>query len=111
MSSPISMDALRAARWFAGKHRRIAAVRTVGAWWDGAVCVLDVEYADDDEAGDRYLVLAESLAWTPLLRSLVDAPLRGPAGRIELRPGPALGALLRGGDERVPSTDQSNTLV
>jgi maltokinase len=46
-----------------------------------------------------------------LLHALAKAPLEGPAGRIELRRGPALADLPGDGDERVPSTDQSNTLV
>jgi len=114
MSSPIDLHELRAARWFAGKHRRVAGVRAAGTFADGALTLADVAYADGG-APDRYLLLAPGLRWAPLLRALRDAPLPGDAAdRLELRAAPALDALLPAGadvPERVPSTDQTNTLV
>src|SRR3954452_7335954 len=101
MSSPISVDALRVARWFAGKHRRVASVRPVGWWADGALGVVDVAY-DDDGAGERYLVLADALGWRALLDDLLEAPVAGPAGRIELRSAPELSSLLAGDRQRIP---------
>lgn len=105
MSSPIDAEALREARWFAGKHRRIASVRTVADW--GVLAVARVHY-EDDAPPELYLLLGDDLRWADLLRA---APLTGPAGRIELRAAPGLDALLDGDAEAIPSTDQSNTLV
>ncbi|WP_051222291.1 hypothetical protein [Conexibacter woesei] len=105
MSSPIDVEALRAARWFAGKHRRIAGVRTVADW--GVLAVVRVGY-EDDAPPEQYLVLGDDLRWAELLRR---APLNGPDGRIELRASPMLKGLLDGDAEAIPSTDQSNTLV
>jgi maltokinase len=82
-------------RWFAGKGRPV--VRTVAAGSVGGLELVDVEYADGPP--ERYLVVPPDLAWARLLRAL-------PA-RLEL-----LGrAPLEGDGERVPSVDQSNTLV
>ena len=107
----IDLEALRAARWFAGKHRRVAAVTEAGAF-GGALALVDVAYGDGG-APERYLLPAEGLAWGALLATLARAPLTGAAGRIELRPAPALADLLPapGAAEHVPSTDQSNTLT
>lgn len=105
MSSPIDVEALREARWFAGKHRRIADVRAVAQW--PGLAVARVTY-DDTGAHELYLLPGDDLRWADLLR---DAPLTGPAGRIELRATSMLGSLLDGDDEAIPSTDQSNTLV
>ena len=79
MSSPIDVEALREARWFAGKHRRIAGVRAVADW--GVLGVAEVTY-DDGAESDMYLLLGDGLRWAQLL---AHAPLHGPAGRIELR--------------------------
>jgi maltokinase len=105
MSSPIDVEALREARWFAGKHRRIAAVRAVADW--GVLSVAEVTY-EDDGTSDMYLLLGEGLRWAELLRA---GRLDGPSGRIELRASPMLQSLLDGDAEAIPSTDQSNTLV
>jgi maltokinase len=105
MSSPIDLDELRAARWFAGKHRRIADVRAVADW--GVLRVAEVAY-EDDGPSERYLVLGDDLRWAELLRG---GRLTGPAGRVELRASPMLSSLLDGDAEAIPSTDQSNTLV
>lgn len=105
MSSPIDVEALREARWFAGKHRRIAGVRAVADW--GVLSVAEVTY-DDGAESDMYLLLGDGLRWAQLL---AHAPLHGPAGRIELRASPALESLRDGDAEAIPSTDQSNTLV
>jgi maltokinase len=107
MSSPIDVEALRGARWFAGKHRRIADVRAV-AEWDAGLRVAEVAY-EDGGPSEMYVLLGDELRWARLLRA---APITGPAGRIELRASPLLEGLLAGGDaEAIPSTDQSNTLV
>jgi maltokinase len=109
MSSPITAEMLREARWFAGKDRRIAGVRAVAA--PGPLAVAAVDYADGP--GERYLVVGDALAWGPLLVALRAGPLEGDDGRLELRAGPALDALLGDGlgAQAIPSTDQSNTLV
>jgi maltokinase len=105
MSSPIDVEALREARLFAGKHRRIASVRAVADW--AVLRVAEVAY-EDAGASDRYLLLGADLRWAELLRA---GRVDGPAGRIELRASPMLKALLDGDAEAIPSTDQSNTLV
>ncbi|HWH95864.1 MAG TPA: hypothetical protein VNT03_18530, partial [Baekduia sp.] len=108
MSSPIDQEQLRSARWFAGKDRRIAGVRALGTF--GPLTLAEVAYAQGAE--ERYLLPADGLRWGPFLNGLLTAPLQGAGGRIELRAQPALSELLRGdGRERIPSTDQSNTLV
>jgi predicted trehalose synthase len=113
----IDEEELRGARWFAGKDRRIAGVRAAGRC--GPFGLVDVAYADADGdgaaggRGERYLLLDDGLAWAAVLRGLLTAPLQGD-GRIELRPAPPLAALLPAGApgvQRIPSTDQSNTLV
>jgi maltokinase len=99
MSSEIDLDALREARWFAGKHRRIDGARVVATLAGDALRVAEVAYADGP--AERYLLVGD-VSWADLLR---DA---GP--ELELRVAdPAL--LAARGVERVPSTDQSNTLV
>jgi maltokinase len=105
MSSPIDAGALREARWFAGKHRRIAGVRSVAEW--AGLSVAEVTY-EDGAGSDLYLLLGDDLRWAQLLRA---RRLDGPAGRIELRASGMLEALLDGDAEATPSTDQSNTLV
>src|SRR6185369_1526784 len=109
MSSPITAETLREARWFAGKDRRIAGVRAVAAL--GPLAVMAVDYADGP--GERYLVVDDALAWGPLMVALRAGPLEGNDGQLELRAGPALDALLGDGRgaQAIPSTDQSNTLV
>jgi maltokinase len=100
---------LQAARWFAGKDRPIARAAETGA--AGGLRLVDVAYADGTT--ERYLVPDPALRWGPLLDALRTGPLTGDDGlRLELEAGPALAALL-GDDraERIPSTDQSNTLV
>jgi maltokinase len=115
----IDLHTLQSARWFAGKHRRVAAVSEVGAFAVGeggraapALRIAEVAYAEGG-APERYLLPDAALGWGPLLRALRRGPLTAPAGRIELRAGPALEDLspAAGAPERVPSTDQSNTLV
>ncbi|MCW2983882.1 MAG: trehalose synthase, partial [Conexibacter sp.] len=109
MSSEIDVEALREARWFAGKDRRIDGARVVATFAGGALRVAEVSYARHG-AAERYLLLAEDLAWTPLLAALRSGALASASGRIELRASdPEL--LAAQGPERVPSTDQSNTLV
>src|SRR4051812_36696337 len=95
MSSPISHQDLAAARWFAGKHRRIAGVRAEERFGarDQGLTIAEVAYADGD-GPERYLLPDAALRWGPLLEALLDGPLDGDAGRIELRPAPALSALL-----------------
>src|SRR3954447_2908720 len=113
VSSLITLEALREARWFAGKHRQLAGVRARAAFGapPAALTVVEVTYAQG--APERYLLLGDGLRWEPLLTALRAAPLTGDDGRIVLRQGPALDALLAGGTgaEAVPSTDQTNTLV
>jgi maltokinase len=112
----IDLHALQSARWFAGKHRRVATVSELGAFAlpgapAPALRIAEVIY--DDGGRERYLLPDEGLRWGPLLRSLSRAPLTSPAGRVELRAAPALRDLspVPGALEHVPSTDQSNTLV
>jgi predicted trehalose synthase len=69
-----------------------------------------VRYADVG-GPDRYLLVADGFRWSPLLARLRGGPLDGDGGRLVLRAAPALAALAGGADERVPATDQSNTLV
>jgi maltokinase len=116
----ITESAFAGERWYAGKARRLRAVRSAGAIQvpgrggggvtgpGAAVVVADVDY--EDGGAERYLLLDGEPDWPALLRAL---PLRGPSGRLELRPGPALSSLLpaNGADLQVPSTDQTNTLV
>jgi maltokinase len=93
------------ARWFAGKGRRVAGVARVGG--AGGLRLLDVAYADGGV--ERYLDVPEGFAWGPLLAGLRDrGPVRGAGGRLELR---AAAELVLDGAERIPATDQSNTLV
>jgi maltokinase len=106
MSSPIDVEALRDARWFAGKHRRIADARAV-ADWDAGLRVAEVTY-EDDGPSDLYLLVDDELRWLELLRAV---PLTGPGGRLELRAAPRLEDLIDGDAEAIPSLDQSNTLV
>jgi maltokinase len=106
---PLDTDA----RWFAGKARTVAGVAVAEEL--GELALADVAYADGGR--ERYLLLAdERTPWSPLLAALADGPLAGSAGgRLELRPGPALGALAGaagvGGDVVIPATDQTNTLA
>ncbi|HEU4974026.1 MAG TPA: hypothetical protein VFT50_02970 [Baekduia sp.] len=115
MQDATDLEELRRARWFAGKARRIRAIREVGRFTvdNGAgLALADVAYEDGGQ--ERYLLLDDGLRWGPLLRGLQRRPLDGPAGRLELRPSPALAALMPDAPdaaEHVPSTDQSNTLV
>jgi maltokinase len=109
------------ARWFAGKGRPIAAVEPRGD--AGGLAVVEVRYGDttggDDASGDaaelreRYLLVPDGFRWAPLLARLRDGGLAGDGGRLELRAAPALDALAGAEDahERVPATDQTNTLV
>lgn len=99
MSSEIDRDTLQEARWFAGKGRAIADVRVVAEPAGGALRIADVTYADGRGA-ERYLLVAEGARWADVLR----------AGDLELRVADAALMAARG-DEAVPSTDQSNTLV
>src|SRR3954468_18613823 len=107
--SSIGIDV--AARWFAGKSRTVAAVS--GAGGAAGLRLLDVVYADG--GAEHYLDIADGFAWGPLLARLADGgtPVAGEGGRLELRPGPALDRLRAAGldGERIPATDQSNTLV
>jgi maltokinase len=94
------------ARWFAGKGRRVSSVEVVDEL--GPLTVASVAYADGGE--ERYLLLGE-LSWAALLRALAEEPLVGARGRLELRAGRGLAGLDGLAGERVPSTDQTNTLV
>jgi maltokinase len=98
------------ARWFAGKGRTVAAVEPRGG--AGGLTLVEVRYAGGG-AGDAeaYLLIPDGFRWSPLLSELRRGPLQGDGGRLELRAGPALAALAGGEGERVPATDQSNTLV
>jgi maltokinase len=100
------------ARWFAGKGRELRAledVATLPVPGGGALRVADVAYGDGGT--ERYLLLdaAEGL-WSRLLRRLRSGPLASGGARLELRPGPALPLEVPEG-ERVPDSDQTNTLV
>jgi predicted trehalose synthase len=98
MSSEIDLDAVRAARWFAGKARTITGARTVATPAGGALRIAEIAYASGPP--ERYLLIAEEADWAEVLR----------AGDLELRvTDPAL--LAARGAQRIPSTDQSNTLV
>jgi maltokinase len=102
--NPCQAQSLLEARWFAGKARRVTAVSTVERV--GPLTVARVAY--EDGGAERYL-LFERVEWRSLLSSLAVAPLRGSAGgRLELRGSVPLEGLA---GERVPSTDQTNTLV
>jgi maltokinase len=105
--SSIGIDV--AARWFAGKSRTVAAVAPGGG--AAGLGLLDVVYADG--GAERYLDIPDGFAWVPLLERLVEGPIAGAGGELVLRPGPALDGLRAAGlaGERVPATDQSNTLV
>jgi maltokinase len=107
--NPIDEAELRRQRWFAGKDRDVRRIEAAGGIGD--LQLADVRYADGGT--ERYLLSADGLRWRALLDALRAGPLTGTAGRLELRPGPALDALLDGaGDAQdVPSTDQTNTLV
>jgi predicted trehalose synthase len=98
-----------AARWFAGKSRTVAAVVPRGG--AAGLGLLEVRY--DDGGRERYLDIPDRFAWAPLLERLAGGSAAGEGGRLELRPGPALASLRTAGldGERVPATDQSNTLV
>ena len=117
-----SAEALRSARWFAGKHREIARLRAAdvidvpGA--RGSLVLLDVHAGGDTP--ERYLLTQVSGReaeprdgfWGALLTALADGPLDGTEGRVELARGAAFDALWPGpAAELVPATDQSNTLV
>ncbi|HEY3772794.1 MAG TPA: hypothetical protein VGL69_07380 [Solirubrobacteraceae bacterium] len=77
----------------------------------GGLGVVEVRYADDGGC-ERYLI-DDGLRWPDLLHALCAGPLTAASGRLELRAGPHLDALLDppGGSERLASLDQSNTLV
>ncbi len=117
-----SADALRSARWFAGKHREIARLQTADVinvpGTGGSLVLLDVH--DADGTAERYLLTQMSGReaeprdgfWGALLAALTDGPIEGTEGRVELSRGEALKALWSGpAAEHVPATDQSNTLV
>jgi maltokinase len=113
MSEPICLDV--EARWFAGKDRAVSGVMEADAL--GPLRLADVAYADGGP-GERYLLVPDDpAAWAGLLRELsaLDgrAAVAGRHGRLELRRGPAFGALSATMEESaaVPSTDQTNTLV
>jgi hypothetical protein len=91
------------ARWFAGKGRAIADVSAVGA--AGGLGLHEVRYRDGGR--ERYLDVADDFAWPPLLDRLRrGGPIGGDGGRLELRPGPALGNLVDApGPAHVPATD------
>jgi maltokinase len=97
-SEHLDLDALREARWFAGKGRAIADARVLAVLADGALRIARIRYADGGD--ERYLLIAEDARWADVLR----------ARDLELRVTDR--ALLEAsGAERIPSTDQSNTLV
>jgi maltokinase len=97
------------ARWFAGKGRAIADVSAIGG--AGGLGLHEVRYRDGGR--ERYLDVADDLAWPPLLDRLRrEGPIAGDGGRLELRAGPAFGDLVAApGPAHVPATDQSNSLV
>jgi predicted trehalose synthase len=101
------------ARWFAGKGRTIAAMEPHG----GAAGLTFVEVRYEDAGGgdavERYLTFPDAFAWAPLVARLRAGAVEGDGGRLELRAAPALDGLLAGAPvaERVPATDQSNTLL
>lgn len=115
MQDVIELEQLQGARWFAGKARRVTTIRDAGGFSvdnAGRLRLADVDYADG--GSERYLVPDEGLRWGDVVRALRAVPADGPAGRLELRPAPALDVLLperAGAPERVPSVDQTNTLV
>jgi maltokinase len=98
-SDEIDLDALGAARWFAGKGRAIASAHVVAELADGALRIADVAYADD-RGDERYLLIADGARWADVLR----------AEDLELRVSDAELVAARGA-QAIPSTDQSNTLV
>jgi maltokinase len=117
-----SADAVRSARWFAGKHRPIARLRAADVIdvpeSGGSLVLLDVH--DEDGTPERYLLTdvcgreaePQDGFWGALLAALADGPVAGTDGRVELSRGEAFEALWRGPTaEHVPATDQSNTLV
>jgi maltokinase len=106
----MDLRTLYAQRWFAGKGR--AADDLSRILEVGGLGVVEVRYADD-EGSERYLIHGDELRWADLLHALGAGPLTNETARLELRPGPALERLLGsvGGDERLASLDQSNTLV
>jgi maltokinase len=93
------------ARWFGGKGRVVTGVSDAGEV--AGLRLREVVY--EDGGGERYLDVPDGFAWAPLLAELVDWPLAGRGGRLELRPGPAWAGA--SGSERVVATDQSNTVV
>jgi maltokinase len=96
------------ARWFGGKGRSVARVEDAGL--AAGVRLRDVGYADGGR--ERYLDVPSGFRWAPLLSALRDGPIAGSGGSLELRSGAALDVLAIGSNrERVPATDQSNTLV
>jgi maltokinase len=96
------------ARWFGGKGRPVARVEDAGS--AGGLSLRDVRYADG--GCERYLDVPSGFAWSPLLSALRAGPISGSGGTLELRRGAALDAVAIGSDrERIPATDQSNTLV
>jgi predicted trehalose synthase len=107
---PFDESLLLGERWFAGKHRAIARVLDAGEV--AGLQLAEVRYADG--GAERYLLPAGDLHWGALVGALRRGPLTGSAGRLELRAEAPLGELLGPApevrDQRVPSTDQSNTL-
>lgn len=93
------------ARWFAGKDRAVTDVSRVAR--AGGLTTLEVSYADGP--AERYLDIPAGFLWADLLARLREGVVDG----LELRPAPALEALAPRGQaaERVPATDQSNSLV
>ena len=108
----ISESALLGQRWYAGKARRLVGVdaaEVVEIPGDGAALVLaDARY--EDGAGERYVLLEGAPDWPAVLRA---GAVEGTSGRLELRPGEGLEALLPAPGTPVsePSTDQTNTLL
>jgi maltokinase len=96
------------ARWFGGKGRSVVSVEDAGA--AAGLRLRDVRYADG--VAERYLDVPSGFVWADLLSALRAGPISGADGSLELRRGPALDALaIDAGSQRVPATDQSNTLV
>lgn len=105
----MDLRTLYAQRWFAGKGRVVDGMsRTVEV---GGLGVVEVRYAGG--GSERYLVDDDGLRWADLVHAARAAPIASGSGRLELRAGPDLEPLLdrAGGDERLASLDQSNTLV
>jgi maltokinase len=91
------------ARWFAGKGRAIARTRAVATLAEGALTIAEVEYADAGGAPvERYLLVDDDVSWGDVIDNA--------GGALELRVTDPEVVAARGA-RRIPSTDQSNTLV